>query len=53
MELRLQFSHNAMQYGVKVCVSDDGREETLIYYDKSDKKLKFDTRKSGYNLVVK
>ncbi len=38
---------NASQYGIKVCVSDDGAEETVIYYDKSDKKLKFDTRKSG------
>lgn len=38
---------DAMQYGVKVCASDDDREETVIYYDKSDKKLKFDTRKSG------
>ncbi len=37
----------AMQYGVKVCLSDDGREETRIYYDKSDKKLKFDTQKSS------
>jgi beta-fructofuranosidase len=48
MELEVTIQpNNAMQYGVKVCVSDDGREETLIYYDKSDKKLKFDTRKSG------
>lgn len=39
--------NNAMRYGVKVCMSDDGREETIIYYDNSDKKLKFDTRKSG------
>ena len=38
---------NAIRYGVKVCVSDDGREETIIYYDTSDRKLKFDTRKSG------
>ena len=38
---------NALKYGIKVGVSDDGREETVIYYDKSDKKLKFDTRKSG------
>lgn len=38
---------NALKYGLKVGVSDDGREETVIYYDKSDKKLKFDTRKSG------
>jgi beta-fructofuranosidase len=34
-------------YGIKVCTSDDGREETIIYYDSSDRKLKFDTRKSG------
>lgn len=48
MELEITIQpNNAMQYGVKVCVSDDGREETIIYYDKSDKKLKFDTRKSG------
>lgn len=48
MELELTLKpNNAMQYGVKVCVSNDGREETIIYYDKSDKKLKFDTRKSG------
>jgi beta-fructofuranosidase len=48
MELEVTIQpNNAMQYGVKVCVSDDGREETLVYYDKSDKKLKFDTRKSG------
>jgi beta-fructofuranosidase len=35
------------QFGVKVCVSDDGREETVIYYDRKDKMLKMDTRKSG------
>ncbi len=38
---------NAMRYGIKVCISDDGREETVIYYDQLHKKLKFDTRKSG------
>ena len=48
MELELTIQPNdANRYGVKVCVSDDGREETIIYYDTSDKKLKFDTRKSG------
>ncbi len=48
MELEVTISQNsAKQYGVKVGVSDDGREETSIYYDKSEKKLKFDTRKSG------
>ena len=39
--------NSASQYGVKVCTSDDGREETLIFYDTAEKKLKFDTRKSS------
>lgn len=48
MELEVTILPNsAKQYGVKVGVSEDGREETVIYYDKSEKKLKFDTRKSG------
>jgi beta-fructofuranosidase len=38
---------SAIRYGVKVCASADGREKTIIYYDSSDKKLKFDTRESG------
>lgn len=38
---------SAVRYGVKVCASDDGREETIIYYDRRDHKLKFDTGKSG------
>lgn len=37
----------ATEYGVKVCVSDDGAEETVISYNRIEKKLKFDTRKSG------
>jgi beta-fructofuranosidase len=48
MELEVTLlTENAERYGVKVCVSEDGREETRIYYDQSDRKLKFDTRKSG------
>jgi beta-fructofuranosidase len=48
MELEVTIPPNgAKQYGVKVGVSEDGREETSVYYDKSEKKLKFDTRKSG------
>ena len=35
------------QCGVKVCCSPDGKEQTLIYYDAADKKLKIDTRKSS------
>ena len=38
---------SAVRFGVKVCSSGDGREETIIYYDSSDSKLKFDTRKSA------
>ena len=48
MELEVTIpASKALKYGVKVGISADGREETVIYYDKSDKKLKFDTRKSG------
>ena len=37
----------AKQFGVKVCCSPGGEEQTLVYYDAADKKLKVDTRKSG------
>lgn len=37
----------AKQFGVKVCCSPDGKEQTLVYYDAVDKKLKIDTRKSS------
>jgi len=48
MELEVTIpATNALKYGVKLGISDDGREETVIFYDKSEKKLKFDTRKSG------
>jgi len=48
LELEVKIEPNkASQFGVKVCVSEDGREETLIYYDSKDQKLKVDTRKSG------
>ncbi len=48
MELEVTIPPNsAQQYGIKVGVSDDGREESVIWYDQVDKKLKFDTRKSG------
>jgi beta-fructofuranosidase len=51
MELEVTIQPNdAKQFGVKVCVSEDGREETVIYYDRSDRKLKFDTRKSGLTI---
>jgi len=48
MELEITVQPNESdQFGVKVCASDDGREETVIYYDRKEKKLKVDTRKSG------
>jgi len=37
----------ARQFGVKVCVSEDGQEETPVFYDSNDKKLKVDTQKSS------
>jgi len=40
-------SAQATQFGVKVCVSPDGQEETVIYYDATEGKLKVDTRNSG------
>jgi beta-fructofuranosidase len=40
-------SAQASQFGVKVCVSPDGQEETAIFYDATEGKLKVDTRKSG------
>ncbi len=37
----------AQQFGVKVCCSPDGDEQTLVYYDAADKKLKIDTGRSS------
>jgi beta-fructofuranosidase len=37
----------AKQSGVKVCVSPDGEEQTLIFYDAAEKMLKIDTSKSS------
>ena len=48
IELNLEIAPNkAGQVGVKVCCSPDGKEETLVYYDAADKKLKIDTHKSS------
>ena len=38
---------DAKQYGLKACCSPGGEEETLVYYDASEKKLKVDTTKSS------
>jgi beta-fructofuranosidase len=36
-------SHTATQFGVKVCCSPDGEEQTLVFYDAVEKKLRIDT----------
>ncbi len=40
-------SSDASEYGVKVCVSPDGQEETVISYDVAQGRLIVDTQKSG------
>ena len=40
----------ATQVGVMVGCSSDGREQTVIYYDASEKKLMFDATKSSLDL---
>jgi beta-fructofuranosidase len=48
LELGLEISAgDARQCGVKVCCSPGGEEQTLIYYDAAEKKLKVDTTKSS------
>jgi beta-fructofuranosidase len=48
IELAVEMSaKEARQFGVKVCCSPGGEEQTLIYYDAADKKLKVDTNKSS------
>lgn len=37
----------ARQFGLKVCVSPDGQEQTLVFYDAVEKKLKIDTNQSS------
>ena len=40
-------SSDASGYGVKVCVSPDGQEETVVFHDALEGKLKVDTHRSG------
>ena len=37
----------AKQFGVKICCSPDDAEQTLVYYDAVDKKLKIDTHQTS------
>jgi beta-fructofuranosidase len=51
LELEITFqSSKASQVGVMVDCSTDGREQTLIYYDASEKKLKVDATHSSIDL---
>ncbi len=47
LQFTIDPSATAKQYGVKVRVSADGREETLLYYDSQSNELVFDSTKSG------
>ncbi len=48
LELLIEMeSAEASRFGVKVCASPDGEEETKVFYDAEEKLLKVDTRKSG------
>ncbi|MCL4181055.1 MAG: GH32 C-terminal domain-containing protein [Verrucomicrobia bacterium] len=48
LELCLEIdAPNATQYGIKVCCSPDGTEQTLVYYDAAERKLKIDTTRSS------
>ena len=48
IELSVEINANdAKQYGIKVCRSPNGEEQTLVYYDAVEKKLKVDTNQSS------
>ena len=48
LELQIEIEGTgASAYGVKVCVSPDGQEETSIFHDAKENLLKVDTRRSG------
>lgn len=48
LELNVEMtSDDAEKFGIKVFCSPDGEEQTAIFYDRLDKKLKIDTTKSG------
>ena len=48
LELAVEIrSGGARRFGVKVCRSPGGEEETPVFYDAEEKKLKIDTRRSS------
>jgi len=47
IEIEIQPGADAAQFGLKVCRSPGGEEETVVFYDAADAKLKIDTGKSS------
>ncbi len=48
LEMNIEMApYGAEQCGVKVCCSPDGEEQTVVFYDAVEKKLKIDTTKSS------
>jgi len=48
LELKIEMiPDGAEQCGLKVCCSPDGEEQTMVFYDAAEKKLKIDTTKSS------
>ena len=48
LELQVEMEGaEASHFGVKVCASPDGQEETSVFCDAEEKLLKVDTRRSG------
>lgn len=47
LELFLEIDSDAARYGLKVCVSGNGGEQTPVYFDAEEGMLKVDTRQSG------
>jgi len=48
IELAIEMApEGSERFGVKVCCSPDGEEQTVVYCDAAEKKLQIDTRKSS------
>jgi beta-fructofuranosidase len=53
-ELNIEMkSGRASAFGLKICCSPNGEEQTVILYDRADKKLKIDTTRSSLGLGPK
>ena len=48
LEIKMEFENSsAAEYGIKICCSPDGQEQTVISYNPGDTALKVDTNNSG------